>query len=78
MTWLARLQALLPDRKLRWLGQQPLAALPPAALLLQTRAKCWLFLSYIVAFAAVAGSAAVLIQCAQAGVHLWLGVVRPA
>ena len=44
---------------------------------LQTRAKCWLFLSYIIAFAAVAGSAAVLVQCAQASLHLWLGVVCP-
>ena len=46
------------------------------ALGVQTRAKCWLFLSYVVAFASVAGSVAVLVQCAQASLHLYVGVVR--
>ena len=45
---------------------------------LQARARCWLFLSYLVAFAAVAGSVAVLIQCATANVHVMVGVVSPA
>lgn len=38
------------------------------------RARCWLFLSYLIAFAAVAGSVTVLIQCATAKVHVMVGV----
>ena len=45
--------------------------------MVQTRAKCWLFLSYMIAFAAVAGSVAVLVQCSQSSDHLWVGVVSP-
>lgn len=45
---------------------------------LQARARCWLFISYLVAFGAVAGSVTVLIQCASAGAHLMVGVVSAA
>ncbi|KAK9801405.1 hypothetical protein WJX73_006990 [Symbiochloris irregularis] len=38
------------------------------------RARCWLFISYLVAFGAVAGSVTVLIQCASASAHLMVGV----
>ena len=42
----------------------------------QTRARCWLFVSYIIAFGSVAGSAAVLITCTKNHEHVWVGVVR--
>ncbi|CAL8460582.1 g111 [Coccomyxa elongata] len=38
------------------------------------RAKIWLFLSYCVAFGAVAGSIAVLVTCVQNGQHVEVGV----
>lgn len=43
---------------------------------LQTKVRCWLFFSYIVAFSAVGGGVAVLITCVNKQQHLAIGIVR--
>jgi hypothetical protein len=43
---------------------------------LQTKARCWLFLSYMISFAAVAGAGAVFVSSVQHHAHVQLGVVR--
>ncbi len=42
----------------------------------QTKIKCWLFFSYVVAFAAVAGGVAVLVACVNRHHNLAIGIVR--
>ncbi len=42
----------------------------------QTKIKCWLFFSYVVAFAAVAGGVAVLVACVNKHHNLAIGIVR--
>lgn len=42
----------------------------------QTKIKCWLFVSYVVAFAAVAGGVAVLVACVNKHHNLAIGIVR--
>lgn len=46
------------------------------AIALQTKARCWLFLSYIISFAAVTGAGAVFVSSIQHHAHVQLGVVR--
>jgi hypothetical protein len=43
---------------------------------MQTKARCWLFLSYMISFAAVAGAGAVFVSAIQHHSHVQLGVVR--
>ena len=42
---------------------------------LQTRARCWLFFSYMIAFGSIAGAVAVLLKTTSAGEHVQVGVV---
>jgi hypothetical protein len=46
------------------------------AVTLQTKARCWLFLSYMISFAAVTGAGAVFVSSIQHHAHVQLGVVR--
>ncbi|KAK9820630.1 hypothetical protein WJX72_012547 [[Myrmecia] bisecta] len=38
-----------------------------------TRARCWLFFAYVIAFSAVGGSAAILITAVQKDQYIWAG-----
>jgi len=40
----------------------------------ETKIRCWLFFSYIVSFAAVAGGVAVLVTCVNKHQHLAIGI----
>lgn len=43
---------------------------------MQTKARCWLFVSYLISFASVAGAGAVFISSIQHHAHVQMGVVR--